>query len=399
MKKWISGLLALAMVLGLCAGCGEKATEPSGIYYEITGIDPGETVMEVDGNKIPAEFYLYWLAYACGNTEYQINMLNAYYGAYSELLGENGELLWNNELSEGKTLTAQVKEDGENSVLFYATIENMAAQRGVTLTDEDKADMAAALEQNLEQYGGEEAFQDNLRRMGISRETFDRINGDTYLFEHLRESVLDPESDLYSDFAGNVYVDHILLMTVNQETNEPLSQEEIAQKRALAEDHLSQLQAAGGNTETLFNELVAEHGEDQGRSAESGYLMNAETNFVQEFKDAALSLEVGQISDIVESSYGYHILLRKDLTDAQKADLAGDHLSALLQERITAAQVTRSEKLADIDAGTFYTSYNAILDAENAAQGEDQTSGEGGEGSGADAGGTDGGDAQGSAGE
>ncbi len=399
MKKWISGLLALTMVLGLCAGCGEKAPEPSGIYYEITGIDPGETVMEVDGNKIPAEFYLYWLAYACGNTEYQINMLNAYYGAYSELLGENGELLWNNELSEGKTLTAQVKEDGENSVLFYATIENMAAQRGVTLTDEDKADMAAALEQNLEQYGGEEAFQDNLRRMGISRETFDRINGDTYLFEHLRESVLDPESDLYSDFAGNVYVDHILLMTVNQETNEPLSDEEIAQKRALAEDLLSQLQAAGGNTETLFNELVEEHGEDQGRSAESGYLMNAETNFVQEFKDAALSLEVGQISGIVESSYGYHILLRKDLTDAQKADLAGDHLSALLQEQLSAAQVTRSEKLADIDAGTFYTSYNAILDAENAAQEGDQTSGEGGEGTGSDAGGTDGGDAQGSAGE
>jgi len=186
----------------LCAGCGEKAPEPSGIYYEITGIDPSETVMEVDGNKIPAELYLYWLAYACGNTEYQINMLNAYYGAYSELLGENGELLWNNELSEGKTLTAQVKEDGENSVLFYATIENMAAQRGVTLTDEDKADMAAALEQNLEQYGGEEAFQDNLRRMGISRETFDRINGDTYLFEHLRESVLDPAARRRSPRSG-----------------------------------------------------------------------------------------------------------------------------------------------------------------------------------------------------
>lgn len=373
MKKKISGLLALVLTICLCAGCGQQE-EPTGIYYELTGIDPSETVMEVDGNKIPAEFYLYWLAYACGNTEYQINMLNAYYGAYSELLGEDGELLWNNELSEGKTLTAQVKEDGENSVLFYAAIENMAAQRGVALTEEDKADMAAALEQNLEQYGGEEAFQDNLRRMGISRETFDRINGDTYLFEHLRESVLDPESDLYSDFAGNVYVDHILLMTVDQETNEPLSEEEIARKRALAEDLLSQLQAADGNREDLFNQLVEEHGEDQGRAAESGYLMNAETNFVQEFKDAAFALHPGEISGIVESDYGYHILLRKELTEDHLRTLAEEQLGNYLDAQMTAAmeRVTRSEKLDGIDAGTFYTGY---IDALSALHPEEDTAG------------------------
>ena len=94
MKKWISGLLALVLTVSLCAGCGKKDAQPSGIYYDITGIAPSEVVMEVDGVEIPAELYFYWLAYACSNAEYQVNMLNAYYGLYSNLLAEDGSLVW-----------------------------------------------------------------------------------------------------------------------------------------------------------------------------------------------------------------------------------------------------------------------------------------------------------------
>ena len=90
MKKWISALLALTLTVAVCAGCGAKEEPPSGIYYDITGIGPKETVMEVDGLQIPAELYFYWLAYSASNTEYQINMLNSYYGLYGELFGEDG---------------------------------------------------------------------------------------------------------------------------------------------------------------------------------------------------------------------------------------------------------------------------------------------------------------------
>jgi len=367
MKKWISGLLALVFVTSLCAGCGEKA--PSGIYYDITGIAPSEVVMEVDGVQIPAELYFYWLAYSCSNADYQVNMLNSYYGLYSELVAEDGSLVWDGELEEGVTLSQQAKLDAENSTKFYASIEAMAKEFGITLTDEDKASVADNIAQAVEQYGSEEAFQDGLRQMGITQETFERISGDVCLFEHLRDLVLDPSSALYSELDESAYVDHILLTTVNSETNEPLSEEETAEKHSLAEQLLGQLQAEDGDLEKLFTQLAEQYGEDPGRAEEKGYLVNSSSNFVQSFKDTALSLEVGGLSGIVESEYGYHIMLRKALTDSQKESAAGDHLSALLEERVKSASVTSSDKLDEIDAGTFYNKYNEILQAETEADG------------------------------
>ena len=96
--------------------------------------------------------------------------------------------------------------------------------------------------------------------------------------------------------------------------------------------------------------------------------MDENTNFVQEFKDAALSLEVGQLSGIVETNYGFHILLRKDLTEAQRLSLAGDQLTLILEEQMAEAEVVRSEKLASIEAGSFYAGYNEAAEALMAAK-------------------------------
>ena len=153
-------------------------------------------------------------------------------------------------------------------------------------------------------------------------------------------------------------MDHILLATKNAETNEPLSEDEIAEKKALAEDLLSQLQASD-DLENLFTELANTHGEDPGRESGAGYLINPNTNFVQEFKDAAFQLKPGEISGIVESDYGYHILLRKELTSEHLASLATTNLTDYLNEKMEAAMegIVRSEKLDSLDIGSLYNGY------------------------------------------
>jgi len=395
MKKYLSGLMALLLLLAVCTGCGENGENggddgpisSKGIYYDITGIEPQETVLEYNGNTAPAEMYFYWLGYSCSYVEYMINSYNFY---YTDLINEDGTIVWDGAMDD--TTPAQYAKDStESNVLSYMVVEDLAKEYGVALTDEDKASMEENLTQQIEQAGGEEAFQQSLREIGVSQETYDRISAAGYLLDHLEAMAADPASGLYAPPADDdAYVDHILLMTVDSETREPLSEEDIAAKKALAEDLLAQLQAAD-DVEALFNQLVEEYGEDPGRAASSGYLVNPETNFVQEFLDAAFALKPGELSGIVESEHGYHILLRKELTEEQLATVASNHLTELLTERLEAAQdsLVRNEKLDGIDAGAFYNSYLDIMNQLHPADApEDDASGE--DGTAPDASGEDG---------
>lgn len=59
-----------------------------------------------------------------------------------------------------------------------------------------------------------------------------------------------------------------------------------------------------------FDELMAQYSEDPGSKAQpEGYLFKA-GDMVPEFYEGALALEVGEISDPVKTSYGYHIILK-----------------------------------------------------------------------------------------
>lgn len=366
MKKTFSGLMALLLLLSVCAGCGkagpeeqpDQSQDPGSIFTTLTDLDMQETVLEMDGNAVPADMYLYWLMYTCNGLEYQLNMFSAAYGMYTDTVDEDGKVKWDQSV-EGTPLAQMAREQAENNALSYALMENVAAAHNVVLTDEDKAAMEEELAQMVEQAGSEEAFDQSLYETGLSRATHSRLSASNYLYQHLLELAQDPSSDIYkAPGEDNAYVDHILLATKNAETNEPLSEDEIAEKKALAEDLLSQLQASD-DLENLFTELANTHGEDPGRESGAGYLINPNTNFVQEFKDAAFQLKPGEISGIVESDYGYHILLRKELTSEHLASLATTNLTDYLNEKMEAAMegIVRSEKLDSLDIGSLYNGY------------------------------------------
>lgn len=397
MKKWISIVLSLLLTLTVCAGCGSKDGSPdtnggsgdanaSGIYYELTGIPPDEPVMAVSGNQIPAEMYFYWLTYNCSYLEYNL-MYSASMGMYTELFDEDGKLLWDADFMNGQTLSQYALEQAENRVKFYATVENAAKENGVTLTEEDQTAIEQNLTDAMEQAGGEEVFLQNLEMMGISQETFNRITSVTFLYDHLVELVMEEGSAFYLEpeaYAQQAaYADHILLSNKDAESGELLSEEEIAAKRQTAEDLLAQLQAAE-DLPTLFAQLADEYSEDPGRASNpDGYLFG-KGQMVQEFEDAAFSLKPGELSGIVETAHGFHILLSKDVLQKleeepeQKAVLAGDHLGAVLEEKMNSSEIIRSEKLAGFDIPEFYNAYTAKVESLNAAGSQPEDGGSSG---------------------
>ncbi len=374
MKKWLSCVLVLTMLLSLLSGCGaapaqESSDADAGIFYELTGIPAGKTVMTVSGVNISAEEYLYWLAYLCTSMEYNITNYNAYYGSYANLINpEDSSVIWDGEFQDGMTLAEYARNEAESTIKFYTAIELMAQKYNAGLDEEDKAAIVESLNGAIAELGGQEAFDAYLKKLGISQDTFQNLSASGYLFDNLLLLVLQEGTDLYlqpenySKYA--TYADHILLTTIDTDSGKALSPEQLQEKKALAEDLLAQLRSSEDPV-ALFSQLADQYSEDPGREENpDGYVFTPNT-MVKVFEDTANALEVGQISDIVESDYGYHIILRKDLQDAldadpeQKVSLAQTHLTTLLTILAGEATVEVMPEIQNLDVAAFYPAYSA----------------------------------------
>lgn len=374
MKKWLSLLLVLVMTVTMFAGCGNQTTaegsghagEASGVFYELTGIAPDTVVMTVSGAEITAEEYLYWLSYLCASTEYNIISYNAYYGYYANLVNDDGSINWDGEFREGQTLAEYVREEAESTIRFYTAIEIMAQKYGAGLDSEDMTAIATNMNNAIQELGGQEQFDLYLEKLGICQSTFQDLSASSFLFDNLLLLVLEEGSDLYlkpenyNKYAS--YADHILLMTIDPTSGTPVSPEEMASRKAQMDDFLAQLQASDDML-TLFKQIADEYSQDTGRAENpEGYIFTPGT-MVESFENAVAALEPGQISGVVESDYGYHIILRKDLQEALKADpeqrvsLAETHLTTLLTILGNEATVEVSKLVKDINVAEFYAAY------------------------------------------
>jgi peptidyl-prolyl cis-trans isomerase D len=80
-----------------------------------------------------------------------------------------------------------------------------------------------------------------------------------------------------------------------------------------------------------FDQLAAQLSEDPGSRADSGYLPpSPKGRFVPAFDSAGWSLQPGQVSGVVETPFGYHIIKRPSLKEAH------DHLVDFLEDRAAA---------------------------------------------------------------
>lgn len=109
---------------------------------------------------------------------------------------------------------------------------------------------------------------------------------------------------------GEVKVRHILKLTSNK------SAEEVAAQRA-AIDSISLLLKNGGDFVTIAS---AETEDPSGRGNGGDLPWFSVGRMVQPFEDASYALKKGEISEPVETAYGYHIILKEDERGLQSFD-------------------------------------------------------------------------------
>ena len=100
-----------------------------------------------------------------------------------------------------------------------------------------------------------------------------------------------------------------------------------------------------------FAEAAKEHSDD-GSAQSGGDLgwIDQNTNFVQEFKDAAFALNKGEMSDVVESEYGFHLIKVNGKKKEQQQTLkqAHDQVESILKEENYAAGIESLKNEFDV---------------------------------------------------
>ncbi len=311
------------------------------------GLSPEETLLTINGQEVPADLYLYCLAQNCAYFE-------SYYGAYGISVADYGDSLL---------------ADTANAAAYYVLLDQMARKQGCPLTDDQLAQVRQDLTAN-----GEERYEDLKTMYGLSDSSMEFIFSLSACYGNLLDALAPaPTTDELNNYVYQAR--HILLLTVDMEGQPtlqddgtyaypPLEESVIAEKKALAEDLLAQLQAAD-DLDAKFNELMNEYSEDTGLAANPDGYTTTVGQMVAPFEQAALALDFGGLSGIVESSYGYHIILRGEVADLDSyaEQYRESRLEKLVDQELEQAEVVRSDALNNLNAADFYNRYTAYQDA------------------------------------
>src|SRR6266704_1562302 len=186
-------------------------------------------------------------------------------------------------------LAEEYRYKNEKIKLDYALIKPEDLEAKITPTD---AEIRAEYEKNKSRYQVPE-------RRSVRYALLDT--------NQLRQTVQVPEDVLKKQYQDNirqyevpnqVHVQHILSKTVGQ------TDAEVAETKKKAEDVLKQARKG-----VKFEELAKKYSEDPGskdKGGDLGWIRQGQT--VPEFEKEAFSLAPGQISDLVRTQYGFHII-------------------------------------------------------------------------------------------
>ena len=300
MKKVIK-LTGCALAIVLCflvTGCGNNAE-----------LKDNHTVVSTDEGKISAD-----TLYEELRDKYGINVLVD---------------MIDHQLLDEKYKTDDVEEETINS-----QIEQMKSQ----YNNDEEAFQAA-----ITQYLGVED-EDELRDM-LSLE----YKRNLAIEDHVEDSITDDEIEKYynDEVIGDIKVRHILISPeVNDDMSTEEKQEAEDKAKKEAEDLIKQLDDGAD-----FEELAKKYSDDTGSAKNGGLIdyFNKDDNMDEAFLNASIDLKKGEYTEEpVNSSYGYHIILKNKKKDKPKLKKVKDDIIKTLAE----------DKLNDDPA----LKYNALIE-------------------------------------
>jgi len=267
--------------------------------------------------------------------------------------------------ARGQTIPPAQLAQFEGQLLDRLIQDQLLLQKA---TDADRTNgvQKASLQMNvlLERFGSQEALERQMKATGMTvaelRSKITQENtAQAVKIRELNITVTDAETKQFYDNPTNladfeqpemVHVRHILLMTMDPVTRTPLAADQQKAKQKQMDDLLKRIRGGAD-----FAALAKQYSEDPGSKDNGGELPAfPRGQMVPEFEAAAFSLTNNQVSDVVTSTYGYHVIKLLDKTPAKKVDYATvapkikDFLTQQKTEKLAPAYLEKLRKAADV---------------------------------------------------
>ena len=289
MKRVASFGMAALLSVAMLAGCGNSAATT-------TTAKPAVTLEGVSVSMEEANFYTY-------STKLQYE---AYYGTD----------IWSMEIEEGKTYGDELKSMVESACVEMLILNSKAKDYDVKLSTDDTAEIDAYVE-SVESSVTAEVMAEEGFTLDAVRSTLEKMIISGYVYDAMVAAEEVELTEEEKEEAVCVRVQHILIVT-NETTKVDaegktvdMTEDELeaykADQKALAETVLEKAQN-GEDFQALADEYTSENAGFEFAFDKYGFDPVNYSYMVEPFYTASWELAEGEISGLVESDYGYHII-------------------------------------------------------------------------------------------
>lgn len=244
-----------------------------------------------------------------------------------DALNEATEAYRNQAAAQGQTIPesqlASIRSQILESLIQKTVLLNAAEEAGI---EADTANVDEEIAKIRERFPSEEQYEAALESQGFTDESLRKeVADDLTINALLDQEVLDtieiPEDEIVSFFEQNaqyfvipesVTASHILIQVA-----EDASDEEKSAARKKIDEILEELEAGADFAETAKEKSEGPSGPDGGDLGSFG-----RGQMVAPFETAAFALEPGELSDVVETQFGYHIIFVRDKQEGRSQPLS-----------------------------------------------------------------------------
>jgi parvulin-like peptidyl-prolyl isomerase len=242
----------------------------------------------------------------------------------------------------------QARADVLEQLVRAHVIEQALSDQNVEISDRDVRAKIAEMRAQLADRG--ESLESALRQGHSHIWYLERaLRGTLALYQLIQNDVDDTQVQHYfiahrEQFPRRRRVRHLLVMTIDSKTREPLDDESLQAAKQRIASVKAELAADGSNFEVLIKRWS-----DGPRAAKGGelpWIVEGDSKIDPAFSKAVFELkQVGEISRIVRSRYGYHLIQLLDIHEPRWQDARQSCIQAqqeaVMRELLKQANVQR----------------------------------------------------------